>query len=495
MTPSNDLHQLIKSLSINEKRYFKIFAERHVIKGENNYVKLFDFIESQKEYDEVAVKQAFKKEVFIRHLPSEKNYLYNLILRCLEGYYSTADLENELRSKLLHVKILFEKRLFEPCRKIIKKSIAVALKHELYAIATDFARWDLRLLRNDSFRLTEVSLSEKQNLLLTFIEKNKNYHQFAFLQAHLSLIHNQQSEPRSLEEIKPFERVMSNILLKDEAKAITFNSKIFYFLSHSLFNHFKCEYKTCIFYAQKIIDLIDSNPHLKNAQILTYHTCLYNIGSSCLALGNYPKSEEVVKKLNFEKDIDYTLRTKKVLFYHILNLELLHNNAIKKYEKNKKIILEAEPALFKENPADNRLHFTCVNIATTHFWKKDYKESKRYLNMIINNEYVDKGRENYFLSLLILFIINIELKDEGLIESSARSLTRYLHKRGKLFKLEKSLLDFVNKNIYKLSENNISAGEWKHLKNELEVISQNPFEKKLFIRFNLLEWIKEKSLK
>ena len=44
---SQDLFRLIKSLSIAEKRYFKIFANRHVRGEENKYVKLFDAIDEQ----------------------------------------------------------------------------------------------------------------------------------------------------------------------------------------------------------------------------------------------------------------------------------------------------------------------------------------------------------------------------------------------------------------------------------------------------------------
>ena len=77
MKPSDELHLLIKNLSMSEKRYFKIFSSRHVIAGENNYIRLFDAIEKQEEYNEPKIKTTFGKEKFITHLPSEKHYLYN----------------------------------------------------------------------------------------------------------------------------------------------------------------------------------------------------------------------------------------------------------------------------------------------------------------------------------------------------------------------------------------------------------------------------------
>lgn len=492
MTPSKELHSLIKSLSINEKRYFKIFAERHVIGGKNNYIKLFDFIEKQKEYDEAEVKKAFSNEVFIKHLPSEKNYLFNLILRSLEGFHAKTDLENELRSDLLHVKILFEKRLFDSCKKIVKKAIETTRKFEMNALAIEFVKWELRILRNEYFHLTREELNEKQDLLFDCIDKERNFQQFARLQSNFALLHNQHPEPRSEAELKPFEKLMSNPLLENETNAITTNAKTFYYLLWSIYYSFKCDYKQFVSNSQKIIELIEANAHLSYLHMLTYHTSLFNIGSGLISLKDFEKVPPIINKLKSEETKAGTGRTKKILFFHILNLELMYNNAAGKLDKNRKIINDVESELLEESPSDSRLHFAYVNMGISCFLRKDYKDAKRFMHYIINNEHIDKERENYFLAMLISFMVNVELKDESLIESSGRSLTRFLHKRGKLFKVEKALLHFVNKNIYALSEDKLPSGEWKQFKNELEEISKNPFERKLLNQFDLVKWVKEK---
>ena len=79
MKPSHELFRLIRSLSKSEKRFFKLMSSLQ--SGEKNYIKLFDAIEKQAEYDEEAIKVQFKTETFIKHLPSEKNHLYKLILQ------------------------------------------------------------------------------------------------------------------------------------------------------------------------------------------------------------------------------------------------------------------------------------------------------------------------------------------------------------------------------------------------------------------------------
>ena len=64
MKPSNELFNLIQSLSKSEKRFFKLSSSLQ--DGDKNYLKLFDYIEKQKKYDEAELKNHFQKEKFIK---------------------------------------------------------------------------------------------------------------------------------------------------------------------------------------------------------------------------------------------------------------------------------------------------------------------------------------------------------------------------------------------------------------------------------------------
>ena len=74
--------------------------------GEKNYIKLFDAIERQNEYDEEAIKRQFSGETFIKHLPSEKNHLYKLILKSLRLFYSENTVSAILAEHIQSIEIL-----------------------------------------------------------------------------------------------------------------------------------------------------------------------------------------------------------------------------------------------------------------------------------------------------------------------------------------------------------------------------------------------------
>ena len=88
MKVSDDLFQLIKSMSKSEKGYFKKFASKHTIGEKNIYVKLFDAMDRIDEYNELLIKKKFAGEKFADKLYSTKNYLFNLILKALSSYHA-----------------------------------------------------------------------------------------------------------------------------------------------------------------------------------------------------------------------------------------------------------------------------------------------------------------------------------------------------------------------------------------------------------------------
>ena len=143
MKPSNELYKLIKSLTKSEKRFFKLSSSLQ--SGDKNYLKVFDYIESQDEYDEEAIKKAFKNERFIKHLPSEKNHLYKLILKSLRSYYSEESLSSILKQEIKNIEILYNKALYRECEKFIVRAKKIAQDTEKFYYWNEIISWEKKL--------------------------------------------------------------------------------------------------------------------------------------------------------------------------------------------------------------------------------------------------------------------------------------------------------------------------------------------------------------
>src|SRR5688572_14543666 len=106
---SDQLFRLIKSLTTAEKRYFKLFAGRHTIGEQNEYVTLFDAIDRQENYNEGKLLPLFRNSTFGTSPAIAKNRLYETILKSLHAYHAESSVEVELQRLLHYTEILFKK--------------------------------------------------------------------------------------------------------------------------------------------------------------------------------------------------------------------------------------------------------------------------------------------------------------------------------------------------------------------------------------------------
>ena len=127
---SDTLHRLIQSLSKQEKRHFKIFAGRHTIGEQNNYVLLFDAIEKMKEYDEDTLLKKFKGESSLNNFSITKSRLYETILRSLDVFHHNSSVDAQLWKELHYTEILYKKTLYDQCAKRLRSARKLAEKYE-----------------------------------------------------------------------------------------------------------------------------------------------------------------------------------------------------------------------------------------------------------------------------------------------------------------------------------------------------------------------------
>ena len=149
MKASNQLYDLIKSLTPDEELHFKNSSS--IQQGEKNYIKLYNYIKSQDDYDEEEVKKYFKHEVFIQHLASEKNQLLHHVLKSLRHYRYENSISAQVDEEIKNIQILFNKSLYKQSRKqlsIIKKK---ANDHELFYSLLDIIELEKSLIDMEAY--------------------------------------------------------------------------------------------------------------------------------------------------------------------------------------------------------------------------------------------------------------------------------------------------------------------------------------------------------
>jgi hypothetical protein len=160
MKPSTELFELVKSLSKSEKRFFKLSSSLQ--QGDKNYLKIFEVIDKQDEYNEDAIKLQYDGETFVKHLPSEKNHLYRLILKSLRAFHADNSISSILKQELKNIEILYKKALYRECNKFLVRAKRLARDYEKFYYLFE-------LIRESSAR-TLMPLSKKSRKLLKNLE-------------------------------------------------------------------------------------------------------------------------------------------------------------------------------------------------------------------------------------------------------------------------------------------------------------------------------------
>lgn len=159
MNTKNDiLFDLIKSLTKTEKRFIKLTAQFH--QGDKSYLKLFNAIESQKEYDESVLLKQFKNEQFIKQIGVVKNYLQNFILKQLRSYHSESKASIVCKNLLIDVEILYWKSQFKLATRLLKKTKKMAEKYHFFLIIEEVLNWENRI-HNALVTINSVKTYEK----------------------------------------------------------------------------------------------------------------------------------------------------------------------------------------------------------------------------------------------------------------------------------------------------------------------------------------------
>ncbi|HWY35663.1 MAG TPA: hypothetical protein VNX68_13540, partial [Nitrosopumilaceae archaeon] len=98
MKTSENLFELICSLTPEDVFFIKSSSQFHVKGKENKYAILFNEIEKQIEYNEEELIKKFKYSDNLNKFAFLKNYLYNFVLECLEQ--KNTFVRKKIRSKL-----------------------------------------------------------------------------------------------------------------------------------------------------------------------------------------------------------------------------------------------------------------------------------------------------------------------------------------------------------------------------------------------------------
>lgn len=493
MKPSNELFDLIKSLTKSEKRFFKL--QSSLQGGDKNYVRIFDLIDGMDVYDEDTVKNVFKKERFIKHLPSEKNHLYKLILKALRGYYGENSISSFLQQEIKNIEILYSKGLFHECTKFLQRAKKIAAKHDRFYYWFELLHWEKTLLEDDfedgRFVDLDALIQEEHDV----IAKLRNLAEYHVLYSKINYVFRSGGYTRTDENKKLVDEIMHHPLIQGKKTALSSTAATICRYTQGFCSLANGDYDTALIRFHRVIEILDEEPLLRSDLSKRYIRTLNNIVKCYLYIGKFDESKKHIDLMrSMSKEEGFNTPDMNALIFknaELMELQLLHRTgnfyeAVKKAESLANGLKQYETMIHKEYLLSFYFGFSY-----SYFGIGEFSKALHWLNKALNDNDGSLRQDFYSYIRLYNLAVHYELGNNSLLQYSIQSTTRFLQKRMRDFPVEKVIIQ----NFKKLIRAESSADKKKAFKKFNENLSEvikTPEDKILLRYFDYLSWTESK---
>jgi tetratricopeptide (TPR) repeat protein len=497
MKPSTELFKLIKSLTKSEKRFFKLSSSLQ--QGEKNYLKIFDYIETQDEYNEASLKKEFKKETFIKHLPSEKNHLYKLILKSLRSYYAEQNVNSTLKQELKNVDILYNKALYKECEKFVSRAKQIAEKNEKFYYWFELISWEKKLLESayesGEFGTDLDKLVQEEEMV---IAKLRNLAEYTIVYSKINLIFRTGGFTRNEAERLVVEDIANYHLIKGKNTALSTKAASICYYIKGLCAATNRNYSDSFQFFNRTKEILDNNPLIKIDSSQRYLMTLIHLLRCYIDSCEFDKAKELIveirdlpSKKGF-KSVDIAVR----IFGNVYNQELVLLHKSGNFDKSVELIpvIEKHQLNFTEKVSKEMEVLLSYNKAYSYFGVGEYKKSLVYLNEVLNDNEQNLRQDVYSFARLFNLVLHYELGNYEFLEYVIKSTNRYLSRHDRDDKIENICIKYIRK-LAKTSVEINRLEIFEEFNMELRAPLEDHNERVVLEYFDINAWVTSKLKK
>lgn len=490
---STSLFELIQSLTKAEKAYFTSFAQWKSREDHPLYIKLFDGILRQKQYDEKKIIAQFN--VTPNVFSSLKNHLYSTLLDCLRNFHTGDEAAHKVREFIYHAEILFHKKLFTPCLKALDKALKIAEQFELLTYSLEITQFFQRVKETErDVPWLENTLPFLHHKEKQIIKKIENLRQFRKGRAGAVVYGFKIDHQGTTNSGFYFRDFVDLSLLKNKNKAFSFEAMLYYYHLNGLSYYYKSDLKNSLLCFIEMKKKLEESKKIKLLHANNYNSTIHNILAVGMGILSF---EEIKKYFHLFKNTNHVWVKEDNGF-----MATYYNNLLRIYiyyhirDKVLQVTNEVEDWLGKNEFRADTLNISSIIYFLSHiyFFNNNLKRSLYWLNNLLNNYSERVENYVYYSAKILILIINYELGNYDQIPYLAKSTYRFLQKRKQLFSFEKKILHFFSKKLPKASDQKKeSILSFKELRKELvKEKTSDHHNRRILQYFDLISWIDSK---
>jgi hypothetical protein len=493
----NALNRLIHSLSGSEKRQISLSGKRYSDKSTSRVMKLFKFYCNKPNADDEMLMNALNYDQR-SVLATDKNYLYNFILKSIRESGQDLNVDLQLIGELQSIQYLRDKGLHMDAYKKLKACLKKSEKGELFEVQFLLMREYRRLFyrvheKNDwpveriKFQKKIQDITEKFNDVYWYIDHLMEINDTKLIQGNT----RRQDTLDRIREMLDHPRMHDDAPLSTPAK---YHYHSFARTAHDLLGDFKME----IYHSEASARLcLDKKSMIADPLFQIVNLCLYCDTAADRFEGDVMPADPLYAEC--KKTIEEWARKNKrpsVLAIRYYTLYLTSDIKISfKTNDLEALLSSTEKAMavarkFPQALTEQSNSTLLQYLGFSFFIQGQFDKSLSYFSKI-RSERLKSHRNDVFHSSIIMELVNhFEQGNKKFVASRSPAALRYFRERVSPYKSEICCLKYLKKLSEEPDIEGYDHPTWIEFANELESIYHDPEEQVFFRGFNLLKhWL------
>ena len=488
---TDQLFNLVKSLSKAEKRNFRIYSSRIQNSHSMKYIQLFDILEKQDELDEKIILKRFPKS----QLPNLKRHLYSQILISLRLIHKGKHAFIEIRELLDFADILYGKGLYLQSLKILEKAKVLADKANddlMYLQILEFEKLieSRHITRSGSLKSRELFERSTDKL-----EASTHVIRLSNLKIFLHGLYIQNGHVKSKKDEDEITSVFEENISKIPVDKLNTIERVYLYQSFVWYYYILIDFSQCYRYALNWVNLLkkekDHSVRDPNLLMRGYHyllTSAFNM-RDVIQYNKYLEELETYRKNNYKK---FNTNTQIVSFLYVHNGRLNSYFLLGEFENGLLILPSTLRRINKygDKLDAHRIMVLYFKIAWMNLGAGKPSNTVKYLNKILTMEVGFLREDIQGYSRLMMILAHYELENFDIIPYLIANAEHYFKKVTSVNEMQKKTLIFFKK----VSEMplNERVKKFEAFEKELLYLYHNKYESKAFLYLDILSWIRSK---
>lgn len=494
ISQSDQLFQLVNSLTKAEKRNFTFYSSRIQEAESLKYMQLFDLIEKQKELNDTQILSKLK-DVDKTQYSNLKRHLYKQLMVSLRMIHIQKKNDIQVREYLDYVEILYGKGLYLQALKILDKAKLLAEKTNndllyLSILETEKNIESRHITRSGPDIVPDlITKSEDKIRVIDSIVKLSNVK----IQLHSHYI--KYGHVKDMVELEKFRQKYLWLTTYKGSEQLTYHEKIFLFQSMVWYYYIILDFENCLIHAEYWVTLFQESPVLITEDpdlfMRGYHyilTCAYNLRQKDTYI-KYLADLENFRDTNYGS---FNTNSQIISFLYV------HYGRLNSYfiKENYTDGLKAIPSTlkriqrYKSKLDAHRILVFYFKIAWMHLMAGDHATSIKYLNLIFQMEVGSLREDIQGYSQLMFLMAHYDAGNYDIMDYLIKGTKQFFNHMEEKTKLQVATIKFFQKVV------KVPISDRKKLMSlfmqELIELETDVFEKRSILYLDIKAWLKLK---